>query len=132
MMVLIDSSVWIEFFRRKGNEACKEKVGLLLEEADAAYSCPILLELMAGAKPHEIEEINRALSLSKRYSFAPDFWMRAAEAERGLRQSGFSVNRADVLIAVVAHEHRLPILSRDRDFATIRAKSNLSFDLAFA
>jgi len=44
-MRLVDSSVWVEFLRRRGDPAVKQVIAHLLQADLAAYTCPVLFEL---------------------------------------------------------------------------------------
>ena len=120
-MTLIDTSAWIQFFRRKGDPRAKERVAALLGSDSAAYTCPVLLELLAGARlAGEIELVQDALGLCAWQPFEAAYWERAAHLERTLRQRGVVVPRDDILVATVACECRLPLLCRDAHFDLIQ------------
>lgn len=119
-MILIDTSVWIEFFRKKGSPLAKSRVASLLNDDAAAYTCPVLMELIAGARePAEVELTLETLGLCQRIIFQPEFWERAASLEKTLRRRGITVPRDDVLVATTAIESRLVLLCRDAHFDLI-------------
>ena len=49
MMVLVDSSVWIEALWREVNVHVKLALEALLEEYEAAWCGPVKLEVLGGA-----------------------------------------------------------------------------------
>jgi predicted nucleic acid-binding protein len=119
-MILIDTSVWVEFFRKKGSLQAKHRVASLLNDDAAAYTCPVLLELSVGARETaEVELISETMGLCQRVIFLPEFWERAATLERTLRQRGATVPRDDILVATVAVECQLTLLCRDAHFDLI-------------
>lgn len=119
-MILIDTSVWVEFFRKQGSPRAKSRVASLLNDDSAAYTCPVLLELSAGARETaEVDLISETLGLCQRFFFQPEFWERAARIERTLRQRGVTVPRDDILVATVAIECQLTLLCRDGHFDLI-------------
>lgn len=123
-MILIDTSVWIEFFRKNGDPQAKSRVASLLNGDVAAYTCPVMMELIVGARaPAELDLISETLGLCQKIVFQLEFWERAAHIERSLRQCGVTVPRDDVLVATVASEHRLVLLCRDVHFDLIGLKS---------
>ncbi len=123
-MTLIDTSAWIEFFRKKGIPEAKSRVAALLNSDAAAYTCPVMMELIVGARePAELDLISETLGLCQKIVFQPEFWERAAHIERSLRQCGVTVPRDDVLVATVASEHRLVLLCRDAHFDLIGQKA---------
>lgn len=119
-MTLIDTSAWVEFFRKRGDRATKHEVARLLDLDEAAYSCPIYFELRAGARDQELALIEETFSFCRREIFQPGFWQRAADLERQLRRKGVTVPRDDIFVATVALEKRVEILCRDHHFDTIR------------
>jgi predicted nucleic acid-binding protein len=120
-MILIDTSVWVEFLRRKGDPRAKARVASHLELDEAAYTCPVLLELLVGARDDGEERLVRdVLEMSVRRAFGARHWEVAAEMEQQLRRKGCVVPRDDVLVAAVAAEDKLPLLCRDRHFDILR------------
>lgn len=120
-MTLVDTSAWIEFFRRRGDRATTERVAMLLEADAAAYTCPVYFELLVGAgSAVETRFVKEALDLCPRLAFDAGHWERAAVLERHLRRHGLTVPRDDVFVAVVAEAHGVTLLCRDRHFDMIR------------
>jgi predicted nucleic acid-binding protein len=121
-MILIDTSAWVEFFRRSGDQAIKQQVAAYIDADSAAYSCPVYFELLAGVRNNEQQVVEEALSLCERLIFEPTHWERAAELERRLRQRGVTIPRDDLFVAAVALEKQLPLFCHDRHFSIIQEK----------
>ncbi len=119
-MVLIDTSAWIEFLRAKGDPTLKSQVSQLVVQGSAAYACPVSFELILGAKPHELKDLQTALSMALRLKATPGDWDTAAEVGAALRRKGMNFPALDLLIAVVACAGRVPLLNRDGHFTMIR------------
>ncbi len=128
-MILIDTSIWIEYLRRNGDAQVKVRVRNIIAMGKAAYSCPVYFELLAGAKDEELADIEEALSYCSRLPFEPAHWDAAGNLYRNLRQLGVTVPRDDARIAAVASALDLPLLCRDKHFDVIRNKGGLSLDL---
>jgi len=62
-MTLIDTSAWIEFFRKTGDPQVKRRVAAYVELGEAAYCGPVEFELVTGARPSEIRDVDTALKL---------------------------------------------------------------------
>jgi len=123
-MTLIDTSAWIEFLRREGHVGTKNRVATLISNDEAAYPCPVLMELLAGAKDGREETLVRqALGLCERLFFSPASWEEAAQLERALRGRGVTVPRDDILVAAAALGAQMPLLCRDGHFDLIRRKA---------
>jgi predicted nucleic acid-binding protein len=128
-MTLIDTSAWIEFFRPGGDAETKQRVFALIQTSAAAYTCPVLYELQLGVREREMELLEQTLDICARLPFTPEFWTPAARCERRLRRGGHIVKRDDILIAVAASGHQVPLLCRDRHFDLIRDHGGFNLDL---
>jgi len=118
-MTLIDTSAWIEFFRRSGDAAVTSRVAGLVETSDAAYYGPILYELMLGARPAEMPLIRRALWFCGFLEFPLGAWELGASLEKGMRQKGITIPRDDILVAATALHHDVPLYCSDKHFQAI-------------
>lgn len=121
VMILIDTSAWIEFFRRKGNPLVKQRIATLITANEAAYSCPVVFELISGALDQELPAISKGLSFATRIQLSPSDWDMAAHSARTLRKAGVTVPPDDLLIATVGFERSIPIMCRDKHFSMIQS-----------
>ena len=115
-MMLVDTSAWIEFFRKQGDPKVKHAVARQLQRDEAAFTCPIRFELLSGARPNEVADVTQALSLSHHLPFEPGDWLEAAKLERELRRVGLTIPRNDLFVATVAIRAGVKILCRDQHF----------------
>ena len=128
-MTLIDTSAWIEFFRSKGDRTTKKRVGDLLGADEAAYTCPIYFELMAGARVKEKAAIRETLSFCKRELFNERHWEQTAEIENTLLRRGVTVPRDDLFVGTIALAKRLPLLCKDRHFDLMRDRGQMKLEI---
>ena len=119
-MTLVDTSAWVEFFRRKGNPGTKERVARLIEYEQAAYTCPVRFELLSGVKPEEERDLLEAFRLCAHVPFETEDWTEAASLERELRSRGITVPRNDLFVAAVGLRAGLAIACRDAHFDALR------------
>ncbi len=49
-MFLIDSTVWIEYFRQKGSKKVKERVREIFQKEEAVSCGIVVVEILRGAK----------------------------------------------------------------------------------
>ena len=56
-MVIIDTSAWVEFFRRDGDPRVKMAVKGLLDAFEGALCGPVVMEFLGGAREHERRKI---------------------------------------------------------------------------
>jgi predicted nucleic acid-binding protein len=117
---LIDTSVWIDFFRKK--EPCYALVSQLLDEQTICTAGLIMAELIQGVKTHkEVDIIKDFVSTFEYLQDTPHIWLNAAEAAYKLRRTGTTASLSDCLIASLALHYDAELLSLDSDFTAIRA-----------
>jgi predicted nucleic acid-binding protein len=121
-MTLIDTSAWIEFFRRKGDPLLKTRVFEIIGSDKAAYTCPVRFELILGARPEEMTDLLNGLDLAKRIPLTPEHWDRAASLGAELRAEGMRILASDLLIAIVASNADIPLLTKDQHFNLLQEK----------
>ena len=119
-MVVVDSSVWIDFFngaRTRTGDRLKE----LLAGGETTLVVPdlVLYEVLRGFRDERDYLQARALmqTLDVESTVDPALAVRAATHYRSLRAVGVTVRSAiDVLIAAFCIEHDQALLHRDADF----------------
>jgi predicted nucleic acid-binding protein len=122
-VILIDTSAWIEFFRPKGDPLLKARVRDLMSIKDAAYSCPVAFELITGARKEELDDLRTGLGLASRIVLLPEHWDMAGSLNAMLRARGVNIPASDLLVAMVAHSGKMPLLAKDAHFEMIREHS---------
>ena len=117
-MILVDSSVWIDFF----NGVETPQVTLLdnkLGDTPILVGDLILTEVLQGFKSNkDFEMAKQALErFQLREMVGKDIALRSAENYRRLRKSGITVRKTiDVVIATFCIENNVALLHSDRDF----------------
>ena len=126
-MVLVDTTVWIDFFAAKPTPEVGELERLLNEGEDICTCGIILTEVLQGIR--EDEDYQRTLSRFDTFLFLPmnrQAFVRAAQLYRSLRRRGITIRKpVDCMIASVAIEHNIPLLHNDRDFDPIETHCGL-------
>jgi predicted nucleic acid-binding protein len=128
-VILVDSSVWIEFLRATGSAEHLRLRALIMEEAPLATTEIVLMELLAGARSDpEADELRRLLY--GRCAFVSlrgtaDYELAAALYRRCRRAGDTIRSLTDCLIAIVAIGAGAELLQRDVDFDTIARHSPL-------
>ena len=117
-MILVDTSVWIDYFN--GNDdKYTDALDQALKEGVAAIGDLIFLEILQGFKDDkQYKQAKEKLSALEQYEmFGQAMALRCAENYRALRKKGITIRRtADVIIATFCIENSLPLLFSDRDF----------------
>lgn len=117
-MILVDSSVWIDYFR--GAETPQaERLDRLLGEEPIATGDIILTEVLQGFdKERDFAQARKLLtSLTIVELGGREIAIRAAQNYRKLRAMGVTTRKTiDTIIATRCIESDLPLLYSDRDF----------------
>lgn len=117
-LLLVDTSVWVEYLRGTGSPAARELSRLLRERPDdVALTEPVAMELLAGARPATVPQLEALVAGLPVLAVEPalDF-AAAAAAYRAARAGGATVRSlVDCLVAVVAVRHGVALLHRDGD-----------------
>ena len=126
-MVLVDTTVWIDFFAAKSTPEVAELERMLNEEEDICTCGIILTEVLQGIR--EDEDYQRTLSRFDIFLLLPmtrQAFLRASELYRSLRRRGVTIRKSvDCMIASVAIEHDIALLHNDRDFDPIETYCGL-------
>lgn len=124
--VLIDTSVWITFFR--GTEPdLTERVGALLKSGKAAYAGVIALELINGAKGRrELDVLHDAFDAMECLPVTEATFLSAGKLGYEVARKGNTMGAVDLLIAQIAIENDAALVSYDEHFSVIARYSTLS------
>jgi hypothetical protein len=120
-MILVDTSVWIEFFEGRDHWT-KERLKSRIEDRETiAYTDLILLEMIQGVRERRDREcIERKFQSFVELAVNRSTTMLAAEIYQQLQRNGFRIRSIiDCLIAAVAIESGATLLHKDRDFGYI-------------
>lgn len=119
-MVLIDTSVLIDFFRGKKSKPSEQFRDILVNNIPFGITSFIYQELLQGAKTQkEFNKLKMYLETQKFYmpQNIPQPYEETALIFFELRKRGITVkNTIDCLIVQIALEHNLFLLHNDRDF----------------
>jgi hypothetical protein len=117
-MILVDSSVWIDFFRDKTTPQVDRLIGLL-PDGDLAMGDLVLAEILQGCDTdREFNLVRQVIGVLPVISISDEaIAVQAARNYRTLRAKGITVRKTiDSLIAARCIENGLTLLYSDRDF----------------
>ncbi len=117
-MILVDTSVWIDYFNGEINKYT-EALDAALLDGTVALGDLILLEILQGFRNdrHYREARSKLLLLDQYQLLNTDLALKSATNYRALRKKGITIRKTnDVIIATFCIEYRLPLLHVDQDF----------------
>jgi predicted nucleic acid-binding protein len=129
-MTLIDTSVWIDFFRGRAELEHVEKLKRCLSSNQEVVICGvILMEILQGIRDEKQYQTTRNyLNYLPCVEMKQSTYIKAASCYRALRQQGITIRKPiDCMIAAVALENDCELLHNDRDFDMIAKGFSLRF-----
>jgi hypothetical protein len=118
-LVLVDTSVWIRFFRAKDSPEASA-LDELLSVAAVATCAPIRAEVVSGAPTRREFQRLRALFDSLTALEPPDdLWPRLEDHRFALARRGIQASLIDLTIALTAQTRRVALWTLDGDFQRI-------------
>ncbi len=116
--VIVDTSLWIEYFKGSASNASVVE-GLVLEER-AVTTGLVLAELLQGIKSErEGQTITEVFGGLPTLEITTEIWKVAGQLACSLRRQGVTIPLTDVVLGALALEHRLLIFSLDKHFEQI-------------
>ncbi len=127
-MILVDTSVWVDFL--KGAKSTQRKVlhRLIEDEEDISITEIILTEILQGIKEDkDFQTVKEYLLEFPLYRpEGTETFLQAAQIYRDCRKKGKTVRKTvDCIIAAICMENDLPLLHKDSDFDFIEACTGL-------
>lgn len=118
MKVIVDTDVWSEAFRQKGEPSVHvRELAALVEEGRVQLIGPIRQEILCGLRSSE-----RGAQICGRLDAFPDrpidssIYIMAAQFFNLCRSRGIQGSNTDFLICACSVKWRMPILSKDKDY----------------
>ena len=139
-MILVDSSVWIDFFSSSPGRAGTELRRMIEEAEPFALTGIVVTEVLQGLtrdarrieqylmqwemlEPHGFETYREHTpTRQRRACWGP----RAASIYRAARAKGITPTTIDAVIAAIALEHKASVFTLDQDFFRIASITRLA------
>ena len=118
-MILVDSSVWIDFFGSAPSAAGAELRRMIADAEPFALTGIVVTEVLQGLR-RDLGRIEHYLSqwdMLEPVGFGT--YREAAAIFRAARAKGVAVTTVDALIVAIALEHGATLFSLDQDFTRI-------------
>jgi len=118
-LILVDSSVWIDFFSSSPGQAGAELRRLIEEEEPCALTGIVVTEVLQGLTrdARRIEHYLRQWEMLEPHGF--ETYRQAATIYRAARAQGITPTTIDTVIAAIALEHNTSLFSLDQHFSKI-------------
>lgn len=124
-MILVDSSVWVDFFSSAPGRAGDELRRMVSDAEPFALTGVVVAEILQGLT-RDVSRIEHYLSqwdMLEPRGFRT--YREAAAIFRLARAKGVSLTTIDALIAAIALEHRASLFTLDKDFSRITRLTGL-------
>jgi len=126
-MILVDTSVWIDYFNGQETEKTNTLDSALID-GTVAIGDIIFLEILQGFKhDKDYKRAKNTLSSLDQYEmFGRTMVTKCANNYRTLRKKGITIRKTtDIIIATFCIDNKLPLLYSDRDFEPFSRYLNL-------
>ncbi|HUL00330.1 MAG TPA: PIN domain nuclease [Nitrospirota bacterium] len=125
-MVLIDTSIWINFFQHPVSSESTKLEDLIREHNQAVLCGIILQEVLQGIRDNKSYVATKERLTKLPYlDMSKEIHLAAATLYRLLRAKGVTVPSADTSIAALAILNNVPLYSKDDHFNTIAKYTRL-------
>lgn len=118
-MAIADTSVWLNYINRPDSPSGRT-LDSYLTDGDVQMVGPVLTEILQGCVSQS--DYDFWASRLAEMSFIEtdkDTWLIASEVNYGLMRRGRMLGFADLIIASLALQHSLPLLTLDNDFERV-------------
>ncbi len=117
--VIIDTSIWVNFFRGTDSKTVKE-VSRLVREERAVLAGLVITELIQGIKKKADEKIvKKTMAALPYYEATREVWEKTGKKIKELRLKGVNLPLSDVLLATIAEENNCSVFTLDNHFRQI-------------
>ena len=116
-MILVDSSVWVDFFSSSAGRAGAELRRMIEDSEPFALTGVVVAEVLQGLTRDAglIERLLAQCDLLEPMGY--ETYREAARIYRSGRARGISLTTIDTLIAAIALEHGASVFTLDRNFS---------------
>ena len=119
MLVLVDTSVWIEYFLRK-NALVEKEMDSLLRSEEVATTGLVLAELRQGCRtPNQLTLMIEAMQPLFYLETDRPTWLRAGELAAEASARGYTLGIGDCILAALALREHCLLFTLDHDFKRI-------------
>ena len=124
-MILVDTSVWLDYLSRSPGPAGKELHRLIFEGEPLALTGIVVTEVLQGIT-RDVQQVEAFLLLFDLVEpKGLKTYVAAATLHRFARTRGITLSTVDALIAALAMEAKVALFSLDQDFVRVASITGL-------
>lgn len=125
--ILIDTSAWIESFKKTGNKSLQQLLIKTLDFSQVATTHIIILELLQGCRDKkEYDGMKVRLESLELLPVNGKVWDMAYHAGYNLKKIGITVPTIDLIIASIAKTYNYTLVHHDKHFRLITKHLDIS------
>ena len=126
-MKLIDSSAWIEYYRKDGKKEYKDSISSAIRSNTAAVNGVIQLEILVFTKTEsEYNAISSDFDAVHNLELNEKVFQKASEMGFNLRRKGITIPSADLIIAANAIVTESQLIHFDKHYTYIAEHYSLN------
>src|SRR5687767_824570 len=119
MASLIDSTLWIDYFRARTPPRVKQQVIPFIDAADAVLCEPVRFEILSAALRRERRQIEETFQTLPLLASPANLWLAATSLGQQCLDRGLQPRSLDLLIAAICLHHAAELVTFDAHFAQI-------------
>lgn len=125
--ILIDTSAWIESFKKTGNKSLQQLLIKTLDSSQVATTNIIILELLQGCRDKkEYDGMKARLESLELLPANGKVWDMAYHGGYNLKKNGITVPTIDLIIASIAKSYNYTLVHHDKHFRLITKHLDIS------
>lgn len=118
-MVIVDTSVWLQFLK-VGDPQVRNEMNVLRAKGEVTVVGVVLAEILQGARnQQELEQLANWLTALPYLAETQETWAWVGSLSFQLRQRGAALPMMDLLIASLAIEHNCEVYTLDEHFQRV-------------
>ena len=119
MLVLVDSSCWVEYLRVSGDRQVRQTINGWLTGKRIAICAPVLAEVLRGVRKPDVRRVERTLGSLHYLETLEQDWREVVRCARALSDRAQHEPLIDLVVALVAHRNDAELAHRDRHYEAI-------------
>ena len=125
--IIVDTCVWIDFFRRPASELAMH-LKSLLRERKVTMTGMVLAEILQGIKStKESRLVKESLDKLPYVEMNRDAWKKAGEISASLRRKGLTIPLSDLIVVSLAISEGCEVFTVDSHFEQVKGLKLYSF-----